>query len=463
MAAPGTTASSSASAPTAGWHDLPAELHEKVVNHLKDDRAALGNVIASKCPATNEALRLYWSTATPENDLLTVLDNKPSQHRQFFANKLRRVTIEFKAPGEHHEGRGLQYSRLQNLTVVHDQVLMGIESRTYARIRRFMNARLRYLEVGCHLHESMNVTPTTDNFLPALSGCSDLRSLALHARVKGATSEDLVDVLNNCNMLRSLKLEKYTDSLIDESTIQAIAAHPTIRFLAIDKHLDVQLLSLVANVPRPFKQITSLRLCIDTSAAHSLLPHMEKLKILELTVLSDYGTTSIFPHLRTLTNLKSLYIKFHNKILRDEDLSHLAPLKQLESLELSEHDDEKAFFNTAMVRPDLFAAVLGSLPVLDSFTLHASHVFGDQFLIALGRVLFPCLEVLELGRVDSTVPMRSWGGFKEAWAGGIAHALLRHAPTLQSIWLHEDGDGGLGELVKETWEEMIEERDARLL
>ncbi|KAG9857939.1 hypothetical protein KCU98_g487, partial [Aureobasidium melanogenum] len=482
MAAPATTG-----APATGWRALPAELHEKVVNHLDDDRASLENLIASDCPATHEALRLYWSIATPDNDLFTILENKPLHHRQFFADFLRRVSIQFKAPGEHHKGRGLQYPHLQSLTVVHDQVLMGRESRTYTRIRRFIDARLRYLEVGCHLHEGMNVKPTTDNFLPDLSACLDLRSLTVRARVKGATSQDLVDVLNNCTRLRSLHLEKYTESLIDESTIQSIAAHPAIRFLVIDKHLDVQLLSLVANVPRPFEHITSLTLCVDTSAAQFILPHMQNLEMLELTVMSDYGTTSIFPYLRTLTTLESLYLKFHNRILRDEDLNHLAPLKQLESLELSEHDDERTFFNTSMVRPDLFAAVLGSLPALDSFAIHASHAFGDQFLLALGHschalryltldgpftleplsaelgVLFPCLQVLELGRVDSTVPMRSWGGFREAWAGGIARALLRHAPTLQSIWLHEDGDGGLGELVKETWEEMVEERDTRLL
>ncbi|KAH0253710.1 hypothetical protein KCU91_g18353, partial [Aureobasidium melanogenum] len=129
-----------------------------------------------------------------------------------------------------------------------------------------------------------------------------------------------------------------------------------------------------------------------------------------------------------------------------------------------------------------FAAVLGSLPVLDSFTLHASHAFGDGFLIALGRachalryltlpgpftleplvpelgVLFPCLEVLELGRVDSSVPMHSRDGFREAWAGGISRALIRHAPILQHLWLNEDGDGGMGDSVKDTWEEMIQER-----
>ncbi|KAG9959675.1 hypothetical protein KCU61_g7198, partial [Aureobasidium melanogenum] len=422
MAAPATTA-----APATDWDDLPAELHEQVVNHLRDHRVSLENVIASNGPATHEALRLYWSIATPENDLFTILENKPFHHQQFFANFLRRITIEFKAPDEHHEGRGLQYPRLQSLTVVHDQVLMGRESRTYARIRRFINAGLLYLEVGWHLHEVMGVTPTTDNFLPALSGCSDIRPLTLRARVEGATSDDLVDVLNNCIRLRSLNLEKYTECLIDESTIQAIAAHPGIRFLQIDKHLD--------------------------------------LERLELTVSSDYGTTSIFPHLRFLTNLKSLFIKFHNKILRDEDLAHLTPLKQLESLELSEHDDERAFFNTSMVRPDLFAAVLGSLPVLDSFTLHASHAFGDVFLIALGRgcqalryLILPGPFTLEPLSPELEVFYAELGWFREAWAGGIARALLRHAPMLQHMWLNEDGDGGMGDLVKDTWEEMIQER-----
>ncbi|KAG9855513.1 hypothetical protein KCU98_g1946, partial [Aureobasidium melanogenum] len=51
---------------------------------------------------------------------------------------------------------------------------------------------------------------------------------------------------------------------------------------------------------------------------------------------SDYANTSIFPCLRTLTALEFLYLKFHNKILRDEDLAHLAPLKQLQFLELSD-------------------------------------------------------------------------------------------------------------------------------
>lgn len=81
---------------------------------------------------TREALRLYQKTAKPDEHLLTILESKPFPHRQFFVNLLRGVTIIFEASSEHYEGRGLQYPRLQSLTVVHDQVLMGRESYTYA-------------------------------------------------------------------------------------------------------------------------------------------------------------------------------------------------------------------------------------------------------------------------------------------------------------------------------------------
>ncbi|KAH0365902.1 hypothetical protein KCU65_g5731, partial [Aureobasidium melanogenum] len=463
---------------------LPAEIYAEVVSHLINNRPLLEWVIAEDCPATDEARRLCWSTATPENGLLALLEIKPSHQRQSFANLLREITIRFKAPGDHHEGRDLQYPRLRSVTVVHDQVLMGREPYTYARVKRFMGPRLRNVEVGCPLHEGMNVKPTTDNFLPLLAGCPDLRSLTLRARVKHATPGDLVAVLNNCTNLRSLSLEKYTEPLIDENTIHAIANHPTLCFLHIDKHLNTHLLSLVANAPRPFEHITSLHLCINASAAQSILPYMEKLQMLELEVFSDYSS-SVFPCLSTLVSLESLYIQFHNEVLRDDDLTRLTPLKRLQFLELAEaqpeSDDENPYLNTSLVRPDLFAAVLGSLPCLESFTLHASHTFSDTFLLALGRngqalryltlcgpftleplapeqaVLFPQLLVLELGRVDSAVPLRNGSAFREAWGGGIARVLGRHAPQLQDLFLNGDGDGGMGNLVQETWEDMIEE------
>lgn len=479
MATPGTTPLLLTHGPTRSWQDLSTEIYQEVVSYLVNQRATLEAIIVADCPATDEALRLYWHTASPHNDLLAILESKPLHHRQFFADFPRNITIEFKARGDHHEGRGLQYPRLLNLTVIHDQVLMGRESRTFTRIRRFIGPRLRQLEVGCQLHEGPYLKPVSDNFLPALSGCIDLRSFTLRARVSGATPQDLILALNNCNKLSSLKLEKHTEDLIDENTIKAIAMHPGVRFLEIDKHLSFHLLSLIANVPQPSKYLTSLRLCIDTSAAPSIFPHMAKLEILELTVFSTYGNSSIFPYLGNLATLRSMYLKFHNHILSDHDLPHLAPLKQLESLEMSDHDDG-VFFDTSRIRPELFAAILGSLPVLDSFTLHGSHTFGDPFLIVLGRcchalryltldgpftllplsleqgVLFPHLTVLELGRVSSAMPLRSGIAYREARAGGVARSLIRHAPQLRQLWLQENGDGGLGGLIKEVWEEMVQ-------
>lgn len=337
MATPGADPLLLAHGATRSWQDLPAEIYQQIVSYLVHQRVTLEAIIVADCAATNEALRLYWQTASPDNDLLAILESKPLHHRQFLADFMRNINIEFKARGDHHEGRNLQYPRLQKLTVIHDQVLMGRESRTFARIRRFIGPRLRQLVVGCQLHEGPNLKPITDNFLPALSGCLDLRSLALRTRVSGATAQDLILALKNCNKLSSLKLEKHTEDLIDEHTIKAVAMHPKIRFLEIDKHLNRHLLSLLADVLQPFKCLTSLCLCIDTSAASSIFPHMEELEMLELTVFSSYGNSSIFPYLRNLTTLRSMYLKFNNHILTDHDLTHLSPLKRLESLELSDY------------------------------------------------------------------------------------------------------------------------------
>ncbi|KAH0370294.1 hypothetical protein KCU65_g2623, partial [Aureobasidium melanogenum] len=72
----------------------------------------------------------------------TNLESKPSHGRQFFANLLHSIIIWFMEPGDHQEGRDLQYPCLQRLTVVHDQVLAGREEYTDARIRRFVTADL---------------------------------------------------------------------------------------------------------------------------------------------------------------------------------------------------------------------------------------------------------------------------------------------------------------------------------
>lgn len=159
MATPGATPLLLPHGATRSWQDLPAEIYQEIVSYLVDQRATPEAIIIADCAAINEALRLHWHTASPDNDLLAILESKPLHHRQFFADFLRNITIEFKARTDHHEGRGLQYPRLQKLAVIHDQVLMGRESRTFARIRRFIGPHLRQLEVGCQLHEGPNLKP----------------------------------------------------------------------------------------------------------------------------------------------------------------------------------------------------------------------------------------------------------------------------------------------------------------
>lgn len=55
------------------------------------------------CPPSQEALRLYWRFATPANDLLGMLKSESLlDNKRFFADMIREITIEIKAPGHHH-------------------------------------------------------------------------------------------------------------------------------------------------------------------------------------------------------------------------------------------------------------------------------------------------------------------------------------------------------------------------
>ncbi|KAH0032431.1 hypothetical protein KCU78_g2617, partial [Aureobasidium melanogenum] len=122
--------------------------------------------------------------------------------------------------------------------------------------------------------------------------------------------------------------------------------------------------------------------CIDTSAVQTILPRMENIEVLDLAVSSDYSTASIFSHLRTRPALESRLaipqVPQQNPQRRRPDPSYSSEATRIPRTETK-------FFNTSIICLDLFAAILDSLPVLQSFTLYASHAFGDQFLLALGR------------------------------------------------------------------------------
>jgi hypothetical protein len=429
--------------------------------------------IALRHPA---ATRIYWQNALACKGLLTELEKQPQNEQQSLANLIHAVVIDSKLPYDEHEGRGLCFPLMRSLTIEHNPALVGRQGRVYARTKHLVGTLLRDLDVGCQSGAYDYVEPITDNFLPRLSMSIGLRSLTIRARVKGATSGELVLVLQKCTKLQILHLEKHTEELLDGAVIETIAAHPSIMDLMLEKRLDRSLTLSIADVPEPFRSVSFLELCADTAATRLAVSRLENLQTLYLTAT---GMSSIFPYLSGLKNLRSIWIKFMSYSLTDDDLTYLIPLKKLQFTEFGDCNLQGRPLQASFIRGDLLAAVLGSLPLLDTFTLHATNTLGDPFLLALGRqcrnlqdltlmgqytlepladeipLLFPCLTSLQLGSLSPSAPIRQYGGFREDWADQRAQDVIRHAPNLLGFSGSEDG--GYGNMVDDAWKRLKSE------
>ena len=302
----------------------------------------------------------------------------------------------------------------------------------------------------------------------------------MHARLtKRTTSEDLVSVLQRCTRLEALHLGSLVNDLINESVMGCIALHPAIEELELEKRFDRPFALSIAAVAHPFQKLKHLVLTVNAAAANILLPCITQLERLELTV---HGTASVFPCLRGLKNLSSIWLKFTHYSLSDNDLTYLVPLKRLKYLELTNTHNDK-LLDATLLDPNLFATVLGSLPALVSLNLNATNTLSDPCLLALGRqsrnlqhltltgqftleplatepsILFPCLLSLQLGSLTPSVPIRQWGGFREFWADQRAQDVLRHAPLVSWFDCCRDDTNGFGVLVEEAWKKLKSDGD----
>jgi hypothetical protein len=260
------------------------------------------------------------------------------------------------------------------------------------------------------------------------------------------------------------------------AVVETIAAHPSIMDLMLEKRLDRSLTLSIADDPEPSRSVSFLELCADTAATRLAISRPENLQTLYLTAT---GMSSIFPYLSGIKNLRSIWVKFMSYSLTDDDLTYLIPLKKLQFIEFGDCDLQGQPLQASFIRGDLLAAVLGALPLLDTFTLHAINTLGDPFLLALGRqcrnlqdltlmgqytleplaeemtLLFPRLTSLQLGSLSPSAPIRQFGGFREDWADQRAQDVIRHAPNL--LWFETHEGRGYGDMVKEAWKRLKSE------
>ncbi|KAH0283285.1 hypothetical protein M436DRAFT_67737 [Aureobasidium namibiae CBS 147.97] len=310
---------------------VPDELWEKFLSHLVRDRGTLLAIAQGHGRGPDQAERLYWRNDLAAPGLLDTLDIMPDYVRQSLAHHIRHITMRFKPTGQRRVSPVLQFPQLRSITVMttgvlHSEGYLHVE----ACVGRLLGPRLQYLDIGSDRWWPHDLLPSTDNFLPVLSTCLDLRELSVCARIGDASSQHLVAVLNSCKELKMLYLSSHTAPLIDPYALQALAEHRSIETLEIQKVIDLSLASTIMKIEQPFRHLLDLTLHATPDGASIVLPQLQRLKTLRL-VISRSG--SVFPAVGKVKTLQSFSFESASFPLTDHDLSYMKSLKHLESLQ----------------------------------------------------------------------------------------------------------------------------------
>lgn len=118
---------------------ISEEVWEKILVNLVSDRQTLHAVVEADCLASEQTLRLYWQNNSGAKELLEELDDEPECRRQFLADMVHNIVTELKVPGAYHGGKGLRFSQLRSIIVEHGKAFHRRETRTYARVKRFVS------------------------------------------------------------------------------------------------------------------------------------------------------------------------------------------------------------------------------------------------------------------------------------------------------------------------------------
>ncbi|KAG9665324.1 FAD/NAD(P)-binding domain-containing protein, partial [Aureobasidium melanogenum] len=428
---------------------VPAEVWSQILSYVKEK--GLKSVVVANFPrASQQAVRLIWKDVTPQNGKFELLYHKVEHNPQALANHIHSLIMTFEAPGEQLATCRLSFPCLQQLKVIHNKHHTNKFTNTHACIRTLISPALTHLEIGTPENEGSDCKPRVDNFFQALAQCPELHTLNIRAGVRGA-ARDFVQALRACGKLRNLTLDKHTGCLVNRSTIKAVASHPKLATLKIHKLIDMTLISTISTLDNPFRSLTSLDLSIEAGAATSFLCFTRQLRCFRLLV---HGTESIFSAFPKLKLLEHLSLHFKDFALAGADYKQLVHLTHLKQLDLCGSEEHDPGLDTESVHGLSLAKVLGQLPLLELFRLHANNTFDDEFLVALGRgcpkltslafssayelvdlrdepgVVFPCLQRLEIGNVVTNLPWMDENA-EDQLASNIARAVRAHAPNLK--------------------------------
>ncbi|KAH0437078.1 hypothetical protein KCU90_g3956, partial [Aureobasidium melanogenum] len=302
---------------------LPAEVAQNILENITE-RAVLLNLMVTCKHLEAPAEAVLWESCNAGGyaKLLSLATNK--QH--YYKSKVRSLSLDFQI-------NGLQSGDPRifplGLLTLYIRGSLSSTSDVPVHVSNFITSKMIVIDI---------FDGTTNNFLPALRRASNLKKLCIGDKVK----VEGCDPVQFLHLVQSLPSLAWLDAGPVSSTelFSEVASLASLRKFYLISPVTLPIVVKSLRVPQSFRQLESLYVDMQASAASLLLPCLPQLRKLILRVTSvlsvgeDYTTTvlEVIKTIGTKQELRSLSLAVRDiRIAIDNE--NFAPLKNLIQLE----------------------------------------------------------------------------------------------------------------------------------
>jgi hypothetical protein len=336
---------------------IPEILYE-VLEHLESDSATLFAACLVSKAWTEPSLNLLWRTYA--RDGMERFESLRECRRQFYADKVRCLSMEVGPEQSRHSIETLKFPRLRELGI-------WLKESNWSFAHHLLPTLQCFRLYG--------ITSQTENYLRQLPGCCpDLRELYVnHFDVDRLDFHRLEDYLKKFSKLRIIGLQAMSDSAMTDEVFVLLASLPLcglyMKRLITSEMVDLAYRRLGSD--SLLTNVSNVDLRMEWRAAAMLVPALATLRELLIELPSDETNHKAFQAIGTLTGLTDLYMitTFHIErgVSREEFLA-IGNLHGLRNLTI--FGGPLLTLNNSVTNDDL-VSFLSSFPEAESIAIEA--------------------------------------------------------------------------------------------
>ncbi|KAH0356082.1 hypothetical protein KCU83_g1189, partial [Aureobasidium melanogenum] len=333
---------------------IPEVLRE-VFQHLGSDRKALYSASRVNKAWAEECLNVLWHHITVNGARL--LASIPKHRRQFYADKIRRWTLDMSSTDDQYEICELDFPRLKRVDLWLTDDNSGYHHQLVPSLEEF------------RLHNKSTEAEDTLWELPRC--CPNLRKLCVRSEPQ-IGFDGLEGYLKEFSKLRALDLTGMTADAMTDEVFFHLANLP-LHELRMRKPITSEMVDLAyqrLGSGNLFPGLHYLEAKMEWCIAARLLPAMTRLRELRLDLVSSDTNHKTFQAIGTLTELSDLYLTTAcqtGKVISREEVLAIGQLHKLRNLTIL---GTELTFDEAITEDDL-VILFSSFPGAEDICIDA--------------------------------------------------------------------------------------------